>query len=228
MSDEPGADDDTRTPASCPAVHVHQTPYAELGVDLVERLHQPFVCRHREVEDRHGHMSSGRRHEVGIGGELAILREIEEQRDACRGQAADLDRSVLRTPGAWMTAGNQPTGLDDSRRAHEATVCPSFPTSSEGTDLIRPGAGADSSIVARLDTPTDALRDRALVLATEHGIDLGTWYVRVLEEERSAGVEPDLGALVRVYWELQRVTGRVDLRDEWRRLADALWSGKTA
>jgi len=82
--------------------------------------------------------------------------------------------------------------------------------------------------VARLETPTDALRDRALVLAAEHSVDPGTWYVRVLEEGRSASAEPDLGALVRVYWELQRVTGRAELRDEWRRLADTLWSGATA
>ena len=77
--------------------------------------------------------------------------------------------------------------------------------------------------MARLETPTDALRDRALVLAAELGIDPGAWYLRVLEEGRMAGVEPDLGALVRTYWELQRLTGRADLRDEWRRLADALW-----
>jgi hypothetical protein len=81
--------------------------------------------------------------------------------------------------------------------------------------------------MARLETPTDALRDRALVLASEHGIDSGTWYLRVLEEGRSAGADADLGALVRVYWELQRVTGRADLRDEWRSLADSLWSGET-
>jgi hypothetical protein len=51
--------------------------------------------------------------------------------------------------------------------------------------------------------------------------------VRVLDEGRSVGAEADLGALVRVYWELQRVTGRADLRDEWRSLADSLWSGET-
>jgi hypothetical protein len=77
--------------------------------------------------------------------------------------------------------------------------------------------------MARLETPTDALRDRALVLAAELGVDPDAWYVRVLEAGRSAGAEPDLGALVRCYWELQRRTGRPDLRDEWRRLADALW-----
>ncbi|HSF60428.1 MAG TPA: hypothetical protein VLA69_01920 [Gaiellaceae bacterium] len=81
--------------------------------------------------------------------------------------------------------------------------------------------------MSRLETSTDDLRDRALVLAAEVSIDPGSWYVRVLEEGRSAGVEADLGALVRVYWELQRVTGRADLRDEWRRLADSLWSGET-
>lgn len=78
--------------------------------------------------------------------------------------------------------------------------------------------------MARLETPTDALRDRALVLSAELGADPAAWYVRVLDEGRSVGAEADLGALVRVYWELQRVTGRADLRDEWRRLADTLWS----
>jgi hypothetical protein len=80
--------------------------------------------------------------------------------------------------------------------------------------------------MASLETPTDVLRDRALTLAGELGIDPATWYVRVLAESRSAGEEAELGALVRTYWELQRVTGRADLRDEWRRLADALWSGE--
>jgi hypothetical protein len=82
--------------------------------------------------------------------------------------------------------------------------------------------------MARLETPTDVLRDRALALAGELGIDPATWYVRVLRESRAAGEDADLGALVRTYWELQRVTGRADLRDEWRRLADALWSGEGA
>ena len=78
------------------------------------------------------------------------------------------------------------------------------------------------------DTSATELRDRALALATELGVDPGTWYVRVLEEGRTRGLEPDLGALVRVYWELQRVTGRADLRDTWRSLADQLWSGEAA
>ena len=81
--------------------------------------------------------------------------------------------------------------------------------------------------MARLETPASRLRDRALLLAAEHGVDASSWYVRVLEEGRAAGEETDLGALVRAYWELQRVTGRADLRDEWRRLADALWSGES-
>ena len=72
------------------------------------------------------------------------------------------------------------------------------------------------------------LRDRALLLATELGVDAGSWYVRVLEEGRREGHEADLGALVRIYWELQRVTGRADLRDTWRALADRFWSGEAA
>jgi hypothetical protein len=77
--------------------------------------------------------------------------------------------------------------------------------------------------MASLETETHALRDRALMLAAEVGIDRGTWYLRVLEESRAADVEADLGALVRTYWELQRMTGRADLRGEWRSLADRLW-----
>jgi hypothetical protein len=77
--------------------------------------------------------------------------------------------------------------------------------------------------VARLESPTHALRDRALVLSAELGVDPTAWYLRVLESSRVDGEEPDLGALVRVYWELQRVSGRSDLRTEWRRLADLLW-----
>lgn len=72
-------------------------------------------------------------------------------------------------------------------------------------------------------TPTDTLRDRALGLAAELGIDPGNWYLRVLAEGRADSEEPDLGALVRAYWELQRLTGRADLRSEWRSLADLLW-----
>jgi hypothetical protein len=94
--------------------------------------------------------------------------------------------------------------------------------------LNRQGAGADSFAMARPETPAEALRDRALGVAAELGIDPGSWYLRVLEEGRTAGVEPDLGALVRIYWELQRVTGSVDLRNDWRGLADSLWQGDAA
>jgi hypothetical protein len=68
------------------------------------------------------------------------------------------------------------------------------------------------------------LRDRALALASELGIDPAAWYLRVLESSRASTDEPDLGALVRAYWELQRVSERSDLRAEWRRLADLLWA----
>ena len=82
--------------------------------------------------------------------------------------------------------------------------------------------------MAPLGTSATELRDTALALATELGVDPASWYVRVLEEGRREGVEPDLGALVRAYWELQRVTGRADLRDTWRSLADQLWSPEAA
>jgi hypothetical protein len=82
--------------------------------------------------------------------------------------------------------------------------------------------------VTRLETQAAELRDRALALAGELGLDPGGWYLRMLELSRDENETPDLGALVRTYWELQQVTGRSDLRDEWRRLADALWQGDAA
>jgi hypothetical protein len=82
--------------------------------------------------------------------------------------------------------------------------------------------------MASPDTSANELRDCALLLAAELGVDPGAWYIRVLEEEKKEGLDPDLGALVRVYWELQRVTRRADLRDTWRSLADQLWSGEAA
>ena len=96
-------------------------------------------------------------------------------------------------------------GLDDGGRAHDAEVCHAACYPVRGDRLIRRRAGADSRRMARLETSASELRDRALVLAAELGVDPGAWYVRVLEEGRAAGDEPDLGALVRVYWELQRV-----------------------
>jgi hypothetical protein len=82
--------------------------------------------------------------------------------------------------------------------------------------------------MTRTETELDTVRERALVLSAELGLDRAAWYLRVLEETKSAGVPADLGVLVRAYWELQRVTARADLRDEWRRLADALWQGDAA
>ena len=82
--------------------------------------------------------------------------------------------------------------------------------------------------MASFGTSPEALRERALQLAPEVGIDPSSWYVRVLEVGRAEGEKPDLGALIRVYWELQRVTGRTDLRDDWRRLADVFWQGDAA
>ena len=82
--------------------------------------------------------------------------------------------------------------------------------------------------MSQIETETDVLRDRALVLAEEHGLDQSAWYLRVLDDSRKAGAPTDLGVLVRAYWELQRVTGRADVREEWRGLADALWQGDAA
>jgi hypothetical protein len=93
-----------------------------------------------------------------------------------------------------------------------------------GTLLNGPEPRADSYRMSLLETPTATFRDRALALAAEHGLDLLSWYVRVLEESRASDEDPDLGALVRTYWELQRVTGRSDLRDEWHALVNLLWS----
>jgi hypothetical protein len=80
----------------------------------------------------------------------------------------------------------------------------------------------------RIETETDIFRDRALVLAEELGLDRSAWYLRVLDDSRNSREPTDLGVLVRAYWELQRVTGRSDLREEWRRLADELWQGDAA
>jgi hypothetical protein len=76
-----------------------------------------------------------------------------------------------------------------------------------------------------IETETETFRDRALVLAGEVGLDQSAWYLRVLDDSRATGGPTDLGVLVRAYWELQRVTGRDDLHEDWRRLADALWQG---
>jgi hypothetical protein len=80
----------------------------------------------------------------------------------------------------------------------------------------------------RIETETDIFRDRALVLSEELGLDQSAWYLRVLDDSRTSGAPTDLGVLVRAYWELQRVTGRSDLREEWRQLADELWQGDAA
>jgi hypothetical protein len=112
------------------------------------------------------------------------------------------------------------------RTSAKCADAPRYPV--RGERLIRQRARADSGGMASPHTSATELRDHALLLATEHGIDPAAWYVRVLEEERKEGLEPDLGALVRAYWELQRVTGRADLRDTWRALADQLWAGEAA
>jgi hypothetical protein len=82
--------------------------------------------------------------------------------------------------------------------------------------------------MAQIETEADILRERALALSAELGLDQSAWYLRVLEDSRAADAPVDVGVLVRAFWELQRVSGRADLREEWRRLADALWQSETA
>jgi hypothetical protein len=76
--------------------------------------------------------------------------------------------------------------------------------------------------MASVETEHDILRDRALVLAEELGLDRSAWFLHVLEDGRERGEPVDLGVLVRAYWELQRCSGRRDIEDQWRRLADSL------
>jgi hypothetical protein len=76
--------------------------------------------------------------------------------------------------------------------------------------------------MASVETEHDILRDRALVLAEELGLDRRVWFLHVLEDGRERGEPVDLGVLVRAYWELQRCSGRSDIEDQWRRLADSL------
>jgi hypothetical protein len=94
--------------------------------------------------------------------------------------------------------------------------------------LIGAWRRADRRGMTRIETEADVLRERALVLADELNLDRSAWYLRALEDTRDEGQPADVGVLVRAYWELQRVTGRADLRDEWRRLTDALWQGDAA
>ena len=85
-----------------------------------------------------------------------------------------------------------------------------------------------TSLETENDAATDSLAEQALVLAEELGLDRSAWYLQSIEGSRSAGQPVSVGALVRTYWELQRVTGRADLCDAWRRLADSLWQGDDA
>jgi hypothetical protein len=227
MADEPAPDDDARTAAAGPAVHVDDPSRIQLGIDLVEDGDELFTARDREVAYGPVDVPGGLLDERCVGLEFAALREIEEERHARLHQLPDLEPCALGAPGARMTTCNEPSFLDDRRRSHDAEVClRRYPV--RGERLKRGHAGADSRDMARPDVSSTELRDRALTLASELGVDQGTWYVRVLDEGRREGLEPDLGALVRAYWELQRVTGRADLRDVWRSLADQLWSGEAA
>jgi hypothetical protein len=93
---------------------------------------------------------------------------------------------------------------------------------------MAPTTVPDRRTMAPVETEVDVLRDRALVLADELGLDRGAWFLRVLADGRSEGEPVDVGALVRAYWELQRISGRPDLEHDWRRLADSLGHGDAA
>jgi hypothetical protein len=213
-------------------VDVDDAPAFELAVDLVEERDELPVARNREVANRRADVSCGRGDELAVRLELALLREVEEEGDPRLEESRDLGGRVVRAPRARMATGDEAVGLDDGGRAHDGAQSAQR-VSPQGGYLVRVARlnasehRADSVVMARLETSTTELRDRALVLSAEHGVDAGAWWLRVLESGREDGREPDLGALVRAYWELQRVTGRVDLRDEWRSLADALWAGET-
>ena len=139
---------------------------------------------------------------------LGMDVQMNERRGVSHGRAIVLRRSDSRISAC--SAGNSV----------------GYPVS--GRPLIRPSRAADSGRMAQIETDTDVLRDRALVLAEELGLDRNGWYFRVLDDSRKTNAPTDLGVLVRAYWELQRVTDRSDLREEWRRLADALWQGDAA
>ena len=228
VAHEPASDRDAGPATAGPAVDVDEPPGLELGVDLVERGDEPFAGGDGEVANGEVQVSSGRLDESGVRFELSLLREVEEERDSRGCELLHLCPGVLRSVRARVPSGDEPSGLDDGRRAHVAEVCRVAIPRPGGALLIRLIEGADSPGMAPPDTSAIELRDRALTLASELGVDPGAWYIRVLEEEKKEGLEPDLGALVRVYWELQRVTGSADLRDTWRALADQLWSGEAA
>jgi hypothetical protein len=228
VPDEPAADDDAGPPTAGPAVHVDDPSTGDLGVDLVEYRDRFLTSRDREVADGSIDVPARRLDEGRVRLELALMRQVDEERHACVDEVPHFDPGVLGTPRAGVPPGDEATVLDNGGWAHDGEVCrrPCYPV--RGDRLIRRRAGADSGGMASPHTSADELRDRALLLAKELGVDPEAWYVRVLEEEQKEGLEPDLGALVRAYWELQRVTERADLRDTWRSLADQLWSGEAA
>ena len=151
---------------------------------------------------------------------LGVDVEMDERRRSAHGRAIVLspgDRTIVDFCHR-RDVSQTPSGLD--RRLDTSAV-----PRPRGRLAYGP---ADSSRMVHTRTERDALRERALVLAAELGLDTSAWYFLVLAESKSAGEPTDLGALVRAYWELQRVTGRADLRDDWRRLADAFWDTDAA
>src|SRR6478735_3054640 len=227
VPDEPRADDDPGAPAAGPAVDVDEAAGRQLVVDLVERRDELCKIGNREVRDRTIHVARPRSDQGRVRLELALLREVEEERHARREQVVDLVAGVLRPERRRMSTRDQASRLDHRRWPHDVqSDLVSYLV--RGDRLNRGRAGADRRHMSPAATSANELRDTALDLVAASGVDSGAWYVRVLEEGKRENVEPDLGALVRAYWELQRVTGRADLRDTWRALADQLWSPEAA
>ncbi len=97
-----------------------------------------------------------------------------------------------------------------------------------GDPLMATRTVPDRHAMATVETEHDVLRDRALVLAEELGLDRSAWFLHVLEDGRDRGDPTDVGVLVRAYWELQRISGRADIEQQWRSLADSLGHGDAA
>jgi hypothetical protein len=118
VPDEPAAHDDAGPSAPRPAVHVDEAAHVELGVDLVENRDETVARRHGEVANRHVDVAGRRLHEGRVRLELAGLRQVEEERDACVDEPLYLGASVLGAPGTRMASCDEPPRLDDGRRTH--------------------------------------------------------------------------------------------------------------
>ena len=77
-------------------------------------------------------------------------------------------------------------------------------------------------------TSANELRDRALLLAKELGVDPDAWYVRVLEEERRRASSPISGRSCERTGSFNASPGVPISGTPGASLADQLWSGEAA